>query len=181
MEPIDMYVVTKWSLFIKKITVAYQVKEQNYSLNDFPSVKYNPWVSCWGWPLSSVCTLLFKSFTGVPTSSRRYLWRRHLDSQKWRQTGHGENFSNRIVVVVENGGPSASGRHLGWPHFWVTRNQVIRDGGRKRKGRHFLPQPKGGRKVLLILLISYWNLAKIISRVFQVISNILSVALCLVF
>ena len=45
-----------WSLFIKKITVAYQVKEQNYSLNDFPSVKYNPWVSCWGWPLSSVCT-----------------------------------------------------------------------------------------------------------------------------
>ena len=41
MEPIDMYVVTKWSLFIKKITVAYQVKEQNYSLNDFPSVKYN--------------------------------------------------------------------------------------------------------------------------------------------
>ena len=56
MEPIDMYVVTKWSLFIKKIIVAYQVKEQNYSLNDFPSVKYNPWVSCWGWPLSSVCT-----------------------------------------------------------------------------------------------------------------------------
>ena len=51
-----MYVATKWSLFIKKITVAYQVKEQNYSLNDFPSVKYNPWVSCWGWPLSSVCT-----------------------------------------------------------------------------------------------------------------------------
>ena len=26
MEPIDMYVVTKWSLFIKKFTVAYQVK-----------------------------------------------------------------------------------------------------------------------------------------------------------
>ena len=56
MEPIDIYMVKKWSLFIKKITVAYQVKEQNYSLNDFPSVKYNPWVSCWGWPLSSVCT-----------------------------------------------------------------------------------------------------------------------------
>ena len=31
MEPIDMYVATKWSLFIKKIIVAYQVKEQNYS------------------------------------------------------------------------------------------------------------------------------------------------------
>ena len=38
MEPIDMYVVTKWSLSIKKITVAYQVKEQNYSLNDFPLI-----------------------------------------------------------------------------------------------------------------------------------------------
>ena len=29
MEPIDMYVVTKWSVFTKKITVAHQVKEQN--------------------------------------------------------------------------------------------------------------------------------------------------------
>ena len=38
MEPIYMYVVTKWSLSIKKITVAYQVKEQNYSLNDFPLI-----------------------------------------------------------------------------------------------------------------------------------------------
>ena len=28
----------------------------------------------------------------------------------------GESFSTPIVVVVENGGPSASGRHLGWPH-----------------------------------------------------------------
>ena len=33
-----MYVVTKWSLSIKKITAAYQVKEQNYSLNDFPLI-----------------------------------------------------------------------------------------------------------------------------------------------
>ena len=38
MEPIDMCVVTKWSLSIKTITVAYQVKEQNYSLNDFPLI-----------------------------------------------------------------------------------------------------------------------------------------------
>ena len=28
----------------------------------------------------------------------------------------GESFSTPIVVVVENGGPSTSGRHLGWPH-----------------------------------------------------------------
>ena len=35
MEPINIYMVTKWSLFIKKITVAYQVTEQNYSLKIF--------------------------------------------------------------------------------------------------------------------------------------------------
>ena len=39
--------------------------------------------------------------------------------RKWRHPGPGESFSTPIVVVVENGGPSASGRHLGWPHFRV--------------------------------------------------------------
>ena len=57
--------------------------------------------------------------------------------------------------MVENGGLSASGHHLGWPHFpfppyWMrslprevtsqeTENEVIPDGDRKRKGRHFPP------------------------------------------
>ena len=44
-----------------------------------------------------------------------------LDSRwwcwKWRQPGLGARFWTPIVVVVENGDPSTSGRHLGWPHF----------------------------------------------------------------
>ena len=40
-------------------------------------------------------------------------WRR----RKWRQPRLGAAFSIPIVVVVENGDPSASGRHLGWPHL----------------------------------------------------------------
>ena len=41
------------------------------------------------------------------------IWRR----RKWRQPRLGAAFSIPIKVEVENGGPSASGRHLGWPHF----------------------------------------------------------------
>ena len=36
--------------------------------------------------------------------------------RKWRQPRPGAAFSTPIVVVVENGSPSASGCHLGWPH-----------------------------------------------------------------
>ena len=43
-------------------------------------------------------------------------WRR-----KWRHLRLGEVFWTPIEVEVENGGPSASGRHLGWPHL---RNSV---------------------------------------------------------
>ena len=40
-------------------------------------------------------------------------WRR----RKWRQPGLGVLFSIPIEAVAQNGDPSASGRHLGWPHF----------------------------------------------------------------
>ena len=40
-------------------------------------------------------------------------WRR----RKWHQPGLGVLFSIPSEVEVENGGPSASGRHLGWPHL----------------------------------------------------------------
>ena len=40
-------------------------------------------------------------------------WRR----RKWRHPGPGAGFSSPIVAVAQNGGPSASGRHLGWPHL----------------------------------------------------------------
>ena len=65
----------------------------------------------WGWDI----------FTGVPTSSKRYLWRRHLDSKmaapKMTSIRTGESFWSPIEAEAQNGGPSASGRHLGWPHF----------------------------------------------------------------
>ena len=69
-------------------------------------------------------------------------WRRW----KWRHPGPGARFSTPIEVEVENGGPSASGRHLGWPHLRETGNEVIQDGDRKRKGRHFPPPPQWGSK-----------------------------------
>ena len=40
-------------------------------------------------------------------------WRR----RKWRQPGLGVLFSTPIEGEVQNGGPTASGHHLGWPHF----------------------------------------------------------------
>ena len=40
-------------------------------------------------------------------------WRR----RKWRQPGLGASFSIPIEGEVQNGDPSASGGHLGWPHL----------------------------------------------------------------
>ena len=40
-------------------------------------------------------------------------WRR----RKWHQPGLGASFSNPIEGEVQNGDPSASGGHLGWPHL----------------------------------------------------------------
>ena len=37
--------------------------------------------------------------------------------RKWRHPGPGAVFSIPSEVEVENGGPSASGRHLRWPHL----------------------------------------------------------------
>ena len=47
-----------------------------------------------------------------------------------------------LQSAEEDGGPSASGRHLGWPHLlrnWTgNANEVIQDGDQKRNGRHLL-------------------------------------------
>ena len=40
-------------------------------------------------------------------------WRR----RKWRHPGPGAVFSTPIAAEAQDGGPSASGRHLGWPHL----------------------------------------------------------------
>ena len=70
-----------------------------------------------------------------------------LDSRwwcrKWRHPEPGASFSIPIAAAAQDGGPSASGRHLGWPR---TGNEVIQDGDRKRKGRHLAPPPQWGSK-----------------------------------
>ena len=70
-----------------------------------------------------------------------------LDSRwwcrKWRHPEPGASFSTPIAAAAQDGGPSASGRHLGWPH---SGNEVIQDGDRKRKGRHLAPPPQWGSK-----------------------------------
>ena len=40
-------------------------------------------------------------------------WRR----RKWRHPEPGARFSILIAAAAQDGGPSASGRHLGWPHL----------------------------------------------------------------
>ena len=40
-------------------------------------------------------------------------WRR----RKWRHPGPGAVFSTPIAAAAQDGGPPASGRHLGWPHL----------------------------------------------------------------
>ena len=56
--------------------------------------------------------------------------------------------------MVENGGVSASGHHLGWPHFrfLANGNEVIQDGDRKRKGRHFPPSTTKGVQITSLCL-----------------------------
>ena len=116
---------------------------------------------------------LSEDFTGVPTSSRRYLWRRHLDSKMaapWMTSNRtwGELFG----PYCGGGGKWRPFRFR--PPSWMTSflgNQKLGHPRRRpeAEGPPFSTAAKRGRKVLLILLISYWNLAKIISRVFQVI------------
>ena len=77
-------------------------------------------------------------------------WRR----RKWRQPRLGARFSTPIEAEAQDGGPSASGRHLGWPH---SRNRKL--GMRSSKmaagsGRAAILRLRlnGGRKTRPILL-----------------------------
>ena len=49
-------------------------------------------------------------------------------------------FRSSLRSAEQDGGLSASGRHLGWPHFPRKWKWVIQDGDRKRKGRHLAPR-----------------------------------------
>ena len=77
-------------------------------------------------------------------------WRR----RKWHQPGLGVLFSIPVVAVAQNGGPSASGRHLGWPHLRepeMRSSKMAAGSGRAAILRH---RHNGGRKKYPILLVS---------------------------
>ena len=93
---------------------------------------------------------LSEDFTGVLTSSRRYLWRRHLGS---KDGGAGNDINQDLGRVFRS--PLWRWRKmvaLPLPAAILddlicgTRNEVIQDGGWKRKGRHFPPPPQWGSK-----------------------------------
>ena len=101
--------------------------------------------------------------------------------RKWRQPGLGENFSNPIVVVVENGGPSTSNSHLGWPHSWETGSEVVEDGGWKRKIPLFPPTPKWGSKSFPYTTDILLKLGKGFFKSISSYRIAFKVALCIVF
>ena len=75
-------------------------------------------------------------------------WRR----RKWHQPGLGVLFSIPVVAVAQNGGPSASGRHLGWPHLRepeMRSSKMAAGSGRAAILRH---RHNGDRKKYPILL-----------------------------
>ena len=77
-------------------------------------------------------------------------WRR----RKWRHPGPGAGFSTPIAEAEENGGPSASGRHLGWPHLREPEMRSSKMATGSGRAAIFLPLRNGGRKTRPILLPS---------------------------
>ena len=76
--------------------------------------------------------------------------------RKWRHPGPGAVFSSPIVAVAQDGGPSASARHLGWPHLRepeMRSSKMATGSGRAAILRH---RHNGARKNRPILLLSFW-------------------------
>ena len=77
--------------------------------------------------------------------------------RKWRHPGPGARFSTPIVAVAQDGGPSASGRHLGWPHLRepeMRSSKMAAGSGRAAILRH---SHNRGRKTRPILLVKIQN------------------------
>ena len=74
--------------------------------------------------------------------------------RKWRHPGPGAVFSTPIVAVAQNGGPSASGRHLGWPHLRepeMRSSKMATGSGRAAILRHRHNRDRKNRPILLIV------------------------------
>ena len=104
----------------------------------------------------------WESFMGVPTSPDVTCgtailiprWRR----RKWRQPRPRVAFSTPIVEVEENGGPSASVRHLGWPHFRVPEMRSSKMAAESGRAAIFLHLHNGVEKAALYYYCRlHWN------------------------
>ena len=73
--------------------------------------------------------------------------------RKWRHPGPGAGFSTPIAEAEENGGPSASGRHLGWPHLRKPEMRSSKMATGSGRAAIFLRLRNGGRKNRPILLM----------------------------
>ena len=73
--------------------------------------------------------------------------------RKWRHPGPGAGFSTPIAEAEENGGPSASGRHLGWPHLREPEMRSSKMATGSGRAAIFLRLRNGGRKNRPILLL----------------------------
>ena len=76
--------------------------------------------------------------------------------RKWRHPGPGAVFSTPIVAVAQNGGPSASGRHLGWPHLRepeMRSSKMATGSGRAAILRHRHNRDRKNRPILLLILV----------------------------
>ena len=72
--------------------------------------------------------------------------------RKWRHPGPGARFSIPIAEAEENGGPSASGRHLGGPHLRETEMRSSKMATGSGRAAIFLHLRNGDRKTRPILL-----------------------------
>ena len=87
-------------------------------------------------------------------------WRR----RKWHQPGLGVLFSIPVVAVAQNGGPSASGRHLGWSHLRepeMRSSKMATGSGRVAILRH---RHNGDRKKYPILLMYPYSILIVSTR-----------------
>ena len=78
--------------------------------------------------------------------------------RKWRHPGPGAVFSTPIVAVAQNGGPSASGRHLGWPHLRepeMRSSKMATGSGRAAILRHRHNRDRKNRPILLLHYINF--------------------------
>ena len=81
-------------------------------------------------------------------------WRR----RKWRHPGPGAGFSTPIAAAAQDGGPSASGRHLGWPHLREPKMRSSKMATGSGRAAILRRRRNGGRKTRPILLEIIWGM-----------------------